>query len=103
MTRQKTERSIPPPGPRVDLLVRVENKTGQPPPDIGASRRQLSAVPGERRQLPSPCARQGTTAATWALRTQQSPATRSDRVAHVGPLDVTYAATRTQRPLDGAN
>ena len=41
-----------PPTKRVDSLVRAEKKTDQPPPDSGASRRQLSPAPGKRHQLP---------------------------------------------------
>ena len=43
-----------PPTKRVDSPVRAENKTDQPPPDSGASRRPLSLAPGERHQLPPP-------------------------------------------------
>ena len=61
---------------RVDSPVRAEMKTDQPPPDSGASRRQLSPAPWERHQLP-PRARQGTTAATWPLRARQSATPRA--------------------------
>ena len=43
-----------PPTKRVDTPIRAEKKTDQPPPDSGASRRQLSPAPGERHQLPPP-------------------------------------------------
>ena len=43
-----------PPTKRVDRPVRAENKTDQPLPDSGASRRQLSSAPGESQQLPPP-------------------------------------------------
>ena len=43
-----------PPTKRVDSPVRADKKTDQPPPDSGASRRQLSPGPGEHHQLPPP-------------------------------------------------
>ena len=80
-----------PPTKRVDSPVRVKKKTDQPPPDSGASRRQLSPAPGERHQLPPPCP------------TERHPQSSRDRGVHAAPLDLAYAAARAQRALDDVN
>ena len=72
---------------------RGEVKTDKPPPESGASRRQLSPAPGVRHQLP-PCARQGTTAATWALRARQNATPRAPGTGALMPHPWTWHTRR---------
>ena len=93
-----------PPTKRVDSLVRAEKETDQPPPDSGASRRQLSPAPGERHKLASPRSTErhrrylGSSRSTE--RHSQSP---QDQGTHAGPSDLASEAARAQRALDDAN
>ena len=93
-----------PPTKRVDSPVRAEKKTDQPPPDSGASRRQLSPAPGERHQLPPPRSTGHHRRHLGSSRsTERHPQSSRDRDAHAAPLDLPYAAARAQRALDDAN
>eukprot|EP00904_Undaria_pinnatifida_P010736 jgi/Undpi1/6793/HiC_scaffold_21.g09269.m1 len=105
----KTEGGAPyvhpdPPTKWVDSSVRAEKKTDQPPPDSGASRRQLSPALGERNQLPptrstgnhrrhlgSPCS------------TERHPQSSRDQGGHAAPLDFAYAAARARQAFDDPN
>ena len=93
-----------PPTKRVDSPVLAENKTDQPPPDSGASRRQLSPAPGERYQLPPPRSTGHHRRHLGSPRsTERRPQSSRDRGAHAAPLDLAYAAARAQRALDDVN
>ena len=93
-----------PPTIRVDWPLRAEKKTDQPPPDSGASRRQLSPAPAERHQLPPPRSTGHHRRHLGSPRsTERHPQSSRDRRAHTAPLDLAYAAARAQRALDDAN
>ena len=93
-----------PPTKWVDSPVQAENKTDQPPPDSGASRRQLSPAPGERHQLPPPRATGHNRRHLGSPRsTERQPQSSRNRGAHAAPLDLAYAAARAQRALDDDN
>ena len=89
---------------RVDSPVRTENKTDQPPPGSGASRRRLSPAPGKRHQLSPPLStghhrrHPGSPGSA-----ERHPQGSRDLGAHAGLLDLAYAAARAQRALDDVN
>ena len=93
-----------PPTKRVDPPVQAEKKTDQPPPDSGASRRQLSPALGERHQLPPPrCTGHHRHHLDPPLSTERQPQLSRDWSAHDGGMHLAYAAAWAQRALDDAN
>ena len=94
-----------PPTQRVDSPVRADNKTDQPPPDSGASRRQLSPARGSATSCPPPPRSTGHHRRHLGSphSAERHPQSSRDRGVHAGPLDLAYAAARAQRALDDAN
>ena len=94
-----------PPTKRIDSPVRAEKKTDQPPPDSGASRRQLSPAPGERHRLPPPPRSTGHHRRHLGSprSTERHSQSSWDRGAHAPALDLAHAAARAQQALDDAN
>ena len=79
-----------PPTKRVDSPVRAEKKTDQPPPDSGASRRQLSPAPGESHQTPPPRSTGHHRRHLGSPRPAEChPQSSRDRGAHASPLCLT--------------
>ena len=93
-----------PPTKRVDSPVRAEKRTDQPPPNSGASRRQLSSAPGTHHQRPPPRSTGHHRRHLSSPRLKEShPQISRDRSAVAAPLDLASAAARAQRALDDAN
>ena len=107
VTRQKTDHQIttrthqPRESPR---WFAQRKKADQLPPDSGASRRQLSPVPGERHQLASPRSTGHHLRLLGSLRSAERHTQSSrNQSAHAGLLKLAHAAARAQGALDDAN
>ena len=93
-----------PPTQRVASPVRAENKTDQPPPDSGASRRQLSPAPGKPHQLPPPALDSARPPPPWLSALGRAPPPRLPGPGRLcRPLERGYSAALAQRALDDAN